>query len=176
MAELQVPSDVDRLTVGPDTIWMNSDGWVPLKLPDGVNGCVFFKDYGDGTAGLVGNVGFLVTGDVNSIYSAGPTILVPPVGYKFKDHSWRNDSSNVPTILMYSSLYSNTVSGSQAIQRGSGWVSFSGGNISVTRVYHNSNMEGNIWSLVSFNENNINYMNTSKNSFGGPAIVGIEKV
>lgn len=43
MADVDVPSSVSKVTLGSDTIWQNSDGWVPLKLGPEVVGNVFGK-------------------------------------------------------------------------------------------------------------------------------------
>lgn len=43
MAELSMTGDVDKVVLGADTIWQNSDGWVPLKLGPEVIGNVFGK-------------------------------------------------------------------------------------------------------------------------------------
>lgn len=43
MADVDAPSGVSKVTLGNDTIWQNSDGWVPLKLGPEVVGNIFGK-------------------------------------------------------------------------------------------------------------------------------------
>ncbi|MFC6290676.1 hypothetical protein [Levilactobacillus angrenensis] len=175
MAELEVPNSVSKITLGGDTVWQNSDGWIPLKLPDGVSGNVFFKDYGDGTAGLVGSLGYLTQATSDSLYTPSFKLLNPPNGYTFLDHNWQVGPSYGPTILVYTSMY--TTSGSnQAVQRGYGYISFADGNVTVVRAQHNSNLYGKIRVLINFNGNDINHVSATDDNFGGPAIIGLEKV
>lgn len=85
MANLSVDGDVDKVVLGADTIWQNSDGWVPLVLPDSaLDGTVFFKDLGDGTALLAGVARYAIAAE-----HATPTAIInPPKGYEFVSVPW----------------------------------------------------------------------------------------
>lgn len=75
---------VSKIMAGTATVYQDSDGWIPLELPDGVSGTVFFKDNGDGVASLVGAAALPSTMIVNSKY----LLLNPPKGYAFISDSW----------------------------------------------------------------------------------------
>lgn len=79
---------VSKLLVGSNVIYQDSDGWIPLELPDGVTGQVFFKDNGDGTAKLAGNLCF------DFIANQVVKLLSPPQGYTFTSAKWNVAQSN----------------------------------------------------------------------------------
>ncbi|STX19365.1 hypothetical protein [Levilactobacillus brevis] len=89
---------VTGLVVGSDTFVPDS-GWIPLELPDGVTGQVFFKDNGDGTASLTGSVS---TPDRMNI-GVENLILSPPSGYAFISDNWtmHNGSSGIELFPTY---------------------------------------------------------------------------
>lgn len=89
MAEIQVPSEVSKVTLGGDTVWQNSGGWVPLVLPEGLNGTVLFRDNGDGTASLAGGVRFL-----HVVLNTKNALLNAPEGYKFFSGNFNYITSN----------------------------------------------------------------------------------
>ncbi|RWZ41070.1 hypothetical protein EQG69_04885 [Levilactobacillus brevis] len=83
---------VSKLLVGSNVIYQDSDGWIPLELPDAVkDGAVFFKDNGDGTASLSGSICVNDHGKTNGYYP----IVLPPKGYRFTDiSSWMQRSGS----------------------------------------------------------------------------------
>lgn len=59
-----------------------------MELPDGVTGQVFFKDNGDGTAKLAGNLCF------DFISNQAVKLISPPQGYAFTGAKWNAAQSN----------------------------------------------------------------------------------
>ena len=175
MAELEVPKGVSKVTLGGVTVWQNNDGWVPLKLAEGVGGTAMIRNLKDGTAELMGAIGYLgsYSGN-NSIYAGGSSLIVAPDGYKFADHNWHvsaNDDSPMATV------YTSYIYGSNAAtSRGNGRVSFEGGNISIDKVGMSGPLQGDkVRILFPLSKNNVDYTATNTN-FYEPAIVGFEKV
>lgn len=72
---------VSKLLVGSNVIYQDSDGWIPLELPDGVTGQAFFKDIGSNAAFLSGVISFSATSDKIKLIS-------PPDGYRFSQFNW----------------------------------------------------------------------------------------
>lgn len=80
--------DVKDMRIGESVIYRDSDGWIPLKMPDDVtDGLVMFRDNHDGTASLVGAV-TLPLMVVNQRYQ----LLLPPSGYAFISDNWTGPS------------------------------------------------------------------------------------
>lgn len=80
-------SRVKKILMGDKVVYQDSDGWIPLKLPDGVTGSAFFKDNNDGTASLAGILQFVLNGKPI-------TLLNPPDGYSFTGIDWNADKQN----------------------------------------------------------------------------------
>ncbi|AYM03563.1 hypothetical protein D8911_11420 [Levilactobacillus brevis] len=163
MASLEVPNSVSKVTLGSDTIWQNSDGWVPMKLPSGVTGNVMFKDYGNGTAGLCGVITFKFV----RISGWTPvTMLVPPDGYKFTSVDWNANDGSMGV--------SKSIMGFQALA----------GQQSQSNSVNTKIVDGNLLA-VSSNYSSTTFVSTTiftksstvyRSSSGEPAIIKIEKV
>lgn len=76
-----------------DKIIYQSHGWRPVELAYGVTGNVCWRDVGDGTAELMGSIGFSV--DFKGSNKPGNSgglmpikILNYPTGYKFGPNNW----------------------------------------------------------------------------------------
>lgn len=163
-------SRVKKIMMGDKVVYQDSDGWIPLELPDGVNGLVFFKDYGDGTAGLTGSLGFATTAKMYTTFSPGHLILTPPQGYCFLDTKWRTDTENVDKMMVYGSRSD----GGAPIMYTSAWLQFSEGNISISQLMNGQNVDGKLLILVSFNRINTDLENVEGNAL--PAVVNIKRV
>jgi len=167
MADLQVSNDVDRVTVGPDTIWMNSDGWVPLKLPDGAKGSVLFHDNGNGFAYLNGQI------ELSGVYARGTnTLLIPPTGYKFVSTSWHpgTDTSGSSNIRCYPLMGSQMVVGSNEM---TATVTCVDGNLKAYFYSVMNQAEFSNKGVIYFSQ----HMTTGQyQGITAPALVGIEKV
>lgn len=99
---------VAKMLVGSSVIYQDSDGWIPLELPDRVTGQVMFKDNGDGTASLSGSISVNDYGRDRGYYP----IVLAPEGYQFTDvNSW-NQAAGGMRICEYSdrSIDGNRVS------------------------------------------------------------------
>lgn len=81
---------VKKIMVGEKVIYRDSDGWIPLKLPDSaMDGLVLFRDNGNGTASIAGAAHYKLPA-----YGESPAImLLPPDGYEFSSIPW--DQGNV---------------------------------------------------------------------------------
>lgn len=87
-------SKVKKILVGDKVIYRDSDGWIPVKLGDEVEGMVFFKDNGNGICQLVG----AISGDLSRKASTPTLGIYAPSGYAFTQVDW-NNSSKTTSIL-----------------------------------------------------------------------------
>ncbi|WP_258115654.1 hypothetical protein [Levilactobacillus yiduensis] len=73
---------VKKVLVGTNVVYRDSDGWVPLELPDGVSGNVFFKKLNETTA--------QVTGTISAYFKSKASItpFILPDGYKVTSIKW----------------------------------------------------------------------------------------
>ncbi|NLR08654.1 MULTISPECIES: hypothetical protein [Lactobacillaceae] len=164
-------SKVKKILVGDKVIYRDSDGWIPLELPDGVNGVILFRDKGDNTAELTGTLGFATTSQTYTTYSPGHLVLTPPQGYQFVDTDWKTDTENKSKMRVYGSRST----GGQAIMYTDATLQFSEGNISFSQIYNSQNVNGAHLILASFNRINTNYLaNAEEDAL--PAIVNIKRV
>ncbi|MBY7145263.1 hypothetical protein I2491_00455 [Levilactobacillus brevis] len=164
---------VSKLLVGSNVIYQDSDGWIPLELPDGVTGQVFFKDNGDGTASLAGSVS---TPDRMNI-GVENLILSPPSGYAFISDNWtmHNGGSGIELFPTYvfadgSVEQTNFGTGFTAIP------SYKLGNLYLKNTYaypgyDSSGMSGPVEVIFS---KNLTVKNAA--SLATPVIINIEKV
>lgn len=152
--------DVKDMRIGESVIYRDSDGWIPLKLPDTViDGCVLFRDNGDGTASLVGSIRANYSGT-----ASGPLthLLTPPDGYEFSDPKWNQDYLSKGIMAFYN------------LER-----VWSGSPISVWPVILDGNLYGG--SNHADRNSNITFFFSASTSEvdvkeSGPAIIGIKKV
>lgn len=82
-------SKVKDMRVGESVIYRDSDGWIPLTLPDSVTGFVMFKDNGNGQGLLTGSVNFKTS-------QTNIPVLNPPAGYEFTDWQGNYKGDSVP--------------------------------------------------------------------------------
>lgn len=167
MAELQVPDDVSKVTMGGSTIWQNSDGWVPLRLPDGVSGNVLFKDIGNGNAYLNGQI------ELSGLADRGTyTMLLPPDGYKFVSVSWHASYAQPSAngIACYPILGSSMIVGSNDMFAD---VSCVDGNLKAHfySVLNQSGFSGH--GVIYFSQRMTTAQRAGRTT---PAVVGIERV
>ena len=101
--------NVQKVLVGDDLLYQDSDGWIPLKnTTDVVDGQVLFKDNLDGTGSLLGAVTILSNTGIGSSYS----IIELPKGYQFADNiDWNISSNNDDGLINYSGSYGNGSAG-----------------------------------------------------------------
>lgn len=155
---------VAKMLVGSSVIYQDSDGWIPLKLPDGVKGLVMFKDNGNGTASLAGTATFLFTGTGST--STAVTMLVPPEGYQFESVDWTAGDGNI------------------GIVRGIVCFQSLAGQLSQSNILNTNTINGNLMAMTSnyatgvFNSTVIFTKNsTVKGSQdGSPALINIKNV
>lgn len=164
-------SRVKKILVGDKVVYQDSDGWIPLELPDGVSGNVFFKDYSNGTAGLIGSISFSSASDISSIYAKGHAMLNAPTGYKFVDANWLTSGSSNKAISTLGNLYNDTQSPSVV---GSAYVSFLNGNILASKVVCYASVT-NSKVVISFNRSSTD-TKSEVVDWASPAIVSIEKI
>ena len=137
---------VAKMLVGSSVIYQDSDGWIPLELPDGVSGLVLFRDNEDGTAGLIGSLEFTTVSTTYGIYAQGHLVLTPPHGYYFMDTNWVDDTENKNKMRVYGSR-SN---GGTPIMYTDAHLQFSEGNIYFSQIVNNQNIDGKIFSYVYY--------------------------
>lgn len=96
-----------KIMQGDTQVWEDTDTWVQLRLGVGVTGNVLFKNNGDGTGSLCGEV-YVPTDDRLMVY--------PPNGYVFKAIHWKqpllfqsNGFDNGSENIMYGPESGNTV-------------------------------------------------------------------
>lgn len=164
-------SKVKRILVGDKVVYRDSDGWIPLELPDGVNGLVLFRDKGDGTAELTGSLEFSTTAKIYTTFSPGHLILTPPQGYQFTETNWRVDTENKDKMCIYHSRSDSGV----PVMFGDAYLQFSDGNVSFSQVVNGDNVNGTQLVLVSFNQANTSTPVTAEDG-ALPAIINIERV
>ncbi|WP_203638868.1 hypothetical protein [Levilactobacillus wangkuiensis] len=147
---------VRKVLVGGEVVYRDSGGWIPLELPDGVNGLVFFRDNEDGTASLLGNCSFLYK-------TKKFCILNPPKEYAFTSFNWKSPGTNDTRYLHSAGIYG----ANQAVfipEVASGALFFTGSSAPVAPSYQ------------TFMFNFCLGYTTMDTSDSSPAIIGIEKV
>lgn len=150
---------VDKIMVGASTVYQDSDGWIPLELPDGVNGAVFFKDNGDGTAGLIG----VLTTNFTAQKTDPTEIIIPPEGYAFSSVNWPSVNSSMSSILgLHDLLQSSSGIGVTILPI-----------IADGKMYAYSSSQTYVNGITLVFSSNTTEKHTDVN---GPAIVGITKV
>lgn len=162
---------VSKMLIGSNVIYQDSDGWIPLTLPNGVTGLVLFRDNENGTAGLVGSLEFTTTATTYGYMSPGHLVLTPPHGYYFMDTKWLIDSENTNKMTVYGSRSD----GGTPIMYTDAYLQFSEGNIYFSQISNDQSVSGKLLVLASFNQVNT----TSSNNAGEgalPAIVNIKRV
>lgn len=163
-------SKVKKILVGDKVIYRDSDGWIPLELADGVNGKVFFKDNGDGTAGLIGNLVFESTSTSGTNYGTGHSLVNPPQGYKFTSLDWNYLGETSNSIGTLGNMTNDSWFGSTP---GSAIVDIEDGALNATMIRCYAGVTKPL-TLISFSHfytiANDNLVNAAL-----PAIVGIEK-
>lgn len=173
MAELSVTGDVDKVVLGADTIWQNSDGWVPLKPPAGINGTVLFRDNLNGTASLLGSIGFaksLTPTDGSFIFTT--LLLSPPKGYEFLDTPW-SVGSKAPSMYALRGVKSDE----SAINSDMATISFKNGSLYLENLVTYFQLNGNERVVINFDKNStVKASSTKVEEMGDPAIINIKKV
>lgn len=152
--------EVSGLVIGGDT-FVRDNGWVPLELPEGMTGQVFFKNNSDGTAFLAGIMSFY--------YQGTPlVILQPPIGIRFTDVSWNFDSKDVGVSKAISGL--NQLEGSPSHSVDSFNTKIDNGCLVVIKPNF-ANVSGALRTIL-FSKNST--VNSSIDS--SPAIIKIEEI
>lgn len=150
---------VSKIMAGNNTVYQDSNGWIPLELPDGVNGAVFFKDYGDGTAGLIG----VLTTNFTTQKATPTEIIIPPEGYVFSSVNWPGVNSSMSSILgLHELLQSSSGIGVTVLPV-----------ISDGKMYAYSSSQAYVNDITLVFSSNTTEKHASAN---GPAIVGITRV
>lgn len=144
---------VKKIMVGDKVVYKDSDGWVPLALPDGVSGTVLFKDNGDGTACLAGAVAFSMSGP-----GWVANVIKPPVGYRFAKTDW-------PAKNTYAFVSGSTITIAVAGSVTNGLIGFTVYEPNVSNTFAGRVL----FSLTS-------YTTASTSAGAEPALVEIEKV
>lgn len=124
---------VAGVAVGGDA-FVPDTGWIPLDLPEGMTGQVFFKDNGDETAGISGILSASISKNADS-----PTlVLSPPDGYKFADTKWGSGSYG-ESLIAFSEFGAQNAGIGEAL-----FASIKNGKL----YFYNPNTSGNIMTVL----------------------------
>lgn len=156
---------VAKLLVGSSVIYQDNGGWQQLKVlsPDGGN--VWFKDNGDGTASLVGNVGISIR------KSAAVTVdlFKAPEGYAFTSLDWNVSLGSDITFIKQVYAYGNIIGYDYAK------VSILDGTLQASYSANQSLSSDPTRGIITFSRATT-YRTQDFAMFAQPAIIGIEKL
>ena len=132
------------MLVGEDVLYLNSEGWIPLKMPEGITGEVMFRDNGDGTASLLG------VARIKHIALDTPyTLLLAPKGYEFVSDSFHYVNDHYISGLN-GYLDSDGMVTQSNFGRAPAQVSYDSGNMIVTFTGTFPNYHDNGTSFIDF--------------------------
>jgi len=150
-------SKVKKILMGDKVVYRDSDGWIPLKLGPEVTGNVFFKDNGDGTGKIAGNISANMSKD-----GTKPDLCVyAPQGYSFSEIDWMDESFGPGIMATFG------YSGSSGGIGGPIFIQVKSGNM----YMYNPNTSSGI-ATIRFTQS----ATSSKKVTADAAIIGITKV